>query len=202
MATIVIDPGHGGTAKIGGSSPNNAVGPGGTLEKTLTLAVGKRAVTALKAMGHDVKITRPGDNNLGLADRAHVARSAKADAFVSIHFNASDAHNAQGTETFVHSAGGPHSEKLCRALQPQLLTATGLKDRNEVHGGVKKASFGVIDPGEHHPGTAAVLAEVSFLDRADVEARLKKPEYLEAIAQRIAAGIKDYLATIPRTSLG
>ena len=31
MAIIVVDPGHGGSAAVGGSSPNNATGPAGTL---------------------------------------------------------------------------------------------------------------------------------------------------------------------------
>jgi phosphoserine aminotransferase len=31
--TIVIDPGHGGSKTVGGSSPNNATGPTGLLEK-------------------------------------------------------------------------------------------------------------------------------------------------------------------------
>jgi N-acetylmuramoyl-L-alanine amidase len=198
MAKIVIDPGHGGTTKIDGSSANNATGPDGTLEKTLTLALGKRTVTALRAAGHEVKITRTGDNNLGLAARAHVARDMKADAFVSIHFNASDAHNAQGTETFVHSAAGPHSGSLCRAVQAQVLKATELTDRNKIHGGVKKASFGVLAPADHHPGTAAVLTEVSFLDRADEEDRLRESDYLEAIAQSIARGVADYVAALAR----
>ena len=35
--TIVIDPGHGGNAEIGGSSHNNARSPSGVLEKNLTL---------------------------------------------------------------------------------------------------------------------------------------------------------------------
>src|SRR5690348_14093497 len=39
MATIVIDPGHGGSEDLLGSSANHAVGPNGTLEKTLTLDV-------------------------------------------------------------------------------------------------------------------------------------------------------------------
>src|SRR5712691_1915297 len=98
MAVIVIDPGHGGTQRVGGSSPNNATGPAGTKEKTLTLAIGLRTRTALAGSGHTVHMTRTTDVNLGLADRAHVARDHRADAFVSIHLNASDEHNAQGTE--------------------------------------------------------------------------------------------------------
>ena len=39
---VVLDPGHGGSVKVGGSSPNNAVGAGGLLEKDLTLDVATR----------------------------------------------------------------------------------------------------------------------------------------------------------------
>jgi len=38
MSIIVIDPGHGGDAKVGGSSPNNARGPSGLLETDLHCA--------------------------------------------------------------------------------------------------------------------------------------------------------------------
>jgi N-acetylmuramoyl-L-alanine amidase len=36
LKTIVIDAGHGGQGKVGGSSGNNAVGANGLLEKDLT----------------------------------------------------------------------------------------------------------------------------------------------------------------------
>jgi N-acetylmuramoyl-L-alanine amidase len=52
MAVIVVDPGHGETRTVGGSSPNNATGPAGTKEKTLTLAVGLAARSALAERGH------------------------------------------------------------------------------------------------------------------------------------------------------
>jgi N-acetylmuramoyl-L-alanine amidase len=66
MATICIDPGHGGTRKVGGSSPNNATGPPGTKEKALTLVIGLAARDVLSRRGHTVFVTRASDVNLVL----------------------------------------------------------------------------------------------------------------------------------------
>jgi N-acetylmuramoyl-L-alanine amidase len=101
MATIVLDPGHGGTKPIGGSDPNHARGPSGLLEKTITIDIAKRVKTRLVGGGHTVVLTRSTDVNLSLADRAGVAKKRKAPVFVSIHFNGFD-HTTQGTETFCH----------------------------------------------------------------------------------------------------
>ncbi|WAJ28457.1 N-acetylmuramoyl-L-alanine amidase [Antarcticirhabdus aurantiaca] len=193
MATVVIDPGHGGQSALGGSSANNAVGPAGTLEKTLTLDVGRRLRSLLQGRGHTVILTRDGDNNLGLRDRAAVARDSAASVFLSIHFNGSVGHNAQGTETFVHTQHRPASATLCRVVQPKLVGATGLFDRNRSHGGVKTQALGVLQPSGHHPSTACCLVEVSFLDRADEEQRLRQTDYRDRIAVALADGIGAYL---------
>jgi N-acetylmuramoyl-L-alanine amidase len=74
MATVVLDPGHGGTENIGGSSPNNATGPCGLLEKTVTLAVALATRDALQAEGAKVLLTRDHDVNLSLSARAAVAK--------------------------------------------------------------------------------------------------------------------------------
>ena len=195
MARIVIDPGHGGWQTIpNDSSWNNAVGPKGTLEKNLTLDVGSQVHEALKNKGHDVKLTRASDVNLRLKDRAKVARDFQAQAFVSIHFNASKAHNAQGTETLVHTNFSPASVSLSLAVQDALLPITKLTDRNKTFSAkrIKPQSLGVLRPDFHAPGTAACLAEVNFLDRADEEERLQRPKYLQDIAKAIADGIEAY----------
>jgi N-acetylmuramoyl-L-alanine amidase len=44
---------------------------------------------------------RERDENLGLADRAKVAKDNNSNLFLSIHFNASRQHNARGVETLV-----------------------------------------------------------------------------------------------------
>lgn len=200
MAIVVIDPGHGGAATIPGDSTwNNAVGPAGTLEKTLTLDVGLQVTALLRAAGHDAVATRTTDVNLRLRDRAALAKNRKAAAFVSIHFNGSANHNAQGTETLVENNHTTASARLSLCVQDALLPVTGLKDRNRSYdpSRIKPQSLGVLRLAYHHVETAACLAEVSFLDRADEEARLRDPDYRAAIAQAIAQGVMAYLASLP-----
>ncbi|KMW58758.1 N-acetylmuramoyl-L-alanine amidase [Candidatus Rhodobacter oscarellae] len=204
MATIVIDPGHGGTADLPCSSKNNAVGPVfGTLEKSLTLDVGLRLDRELRNRGHNVTLTRSTDVNVAGRERAKIAQRLNADVFVSIHFNGSTGHNAQGTETFIHrrhSSTGD-SASLCRSVQAAVLRATGLRDRNALHPPhfVKKAGFCVVNPRDHSANTAAVLTEISFLDRADEERRLQRDSYRDEIAFSLAEGIEAYLT--PETSV-
>jgi N-acetylmuramoyl-L-alanine amidase len=73
--TIVIDPGHGGSELAGGSSPNNAVGANGLLEKDLTLEIARRVAAALDDR-FTVTLTRSGDTNSSLTERTGVAKAA------------------------------------------------------------------------------------------------------------------------------
>lgn len=85
--TIASDPGHGGSAEAGGSSPNNATTPSRVLEKNMMLRMGFLVRDALREAAqvgnHNLKIqmTRERDENLGLADRAKVAKNNNADLF-------------------------------------------------------------------------------------------------------------------------
>lgn len=187
--TIVIDPGHGGTEVIGGSSPNNATGPMGTLEKSLTLDVALRVKKILDAQGFKVVLTRERDANLGLAARAQVAKDIKAQAFVSIHFNGFKDPATQGTETYRHKSteADSGSAKLAQLIQQQVVKATGYRDR-----GVKTAELGVLTPSRHHLDTAACLVEVSFLTDPNEEIKLGQDAYKQKIAEAIAVGIFDY----------
>lgn len=197
IPVIVLDPGHGGApppSKVGGSSWNNATGPQGALEKTLTLDIAVRAQAILENRGLRALLTRTGDVNLSLAGRAGVARSNAADVFVSIHFNASTGHDAQGTETFVHTSHAEASRRLCVAVQREMVRELGLRDRNAGHpGGVKVGAFGVIAKASHAAQTAAVLHEVSFLDRVDEEQKLQTDAYRDRIAGALARGVEAYL---------
>ncbi len=195
-AVIVLDPGHGGHETVGGSSPNNAVGPDGTLEKELTLRVAKLTEEILESRGHRVPMTRASDRNLGLAKRAQIARDNEAEVFLSVHFNAFHDPGVQGTETYHHDEAGPGSRRLAQWVQRRLAAATGLRDRR-----VKSARFGVLRPERHLPDTAACLAEVSFLTDPDEEVRLEKPEYLNRLAGALADGIEIYLEEIQQEAV-
>jgi N-acetylmuramoyl-L-alanine amidase len=188
MATVVIDPGHGGTRAVGGSSANNAKGPRGTLEKTVTLSVGLAAKAALSAAGVTVLMTRETDVNLGLAERAHVARRAKAEIFVSIHFNGFN-NRAQGTETWIARDATQRTRDFAAVTQNALLAVTGLSNR-----GVKNDKpLGVISRASHHPNTAAVLVEISFMDVAAEELRLGDPAYIARLGGAISQACVSYL---------
>jgi N-acetylmuramoyl-L-alanine amidase len=192
MAVIVLDPGHGGTTKIGGSSPNNATGPNGLKEKEVTLKVAFAAEKALAASGHQVVLTRRGDNNLGIVDRAEVARQRRANVFVSIHFNAPGGSvPAQGTETWIGEDHTEASKALATAVQRRVRDATGHRNRGVKVGNVS----GVIKGSNHDRRTANCLVEISFLSLQPAEEeRLRTQAYIDKLGQAIADAILEHLA--------
>jgi len=69
VTIIVIDPGDGGDVNVSGSSPNNACGPSGRLEKTVPLAIVRRLVPVPEVQGHTAVLARNGGVNPGLLAR-------------------------------------------------------------------------------------------------------------------------------------
>jgi len=91
---IVVDPGH------GGHDPG-AVGPGGTQEKDVVLAIGLKLRDKLKEeLGLDVVMTRSTDVFIPLEERTAIANKVNADLFVSVHANAANNRSAAGIETY------------------------------------------------------------------------------------------------------
>jgi N-acetylmuramoyl-L-alanine amidase len=108
IRTVVIDPGHGG-GLVG------AQGPGGALEKDVTLSIARKLRSAVaNGLGLQAFLTRDGDQDVPLDDRAAFANNYKADLFVSIHANASRSHGARGSEVYFlsHEASDEESRRL------------------------------------------------------------------------------------------
>jgi|GEM_PF-61684 len=79
--TIVIDPGH------GGRDPG-AIGPGGTMEKDVVLAIALKLRDLLKKeQSLEVFLTRETDVFVPLVKRTEFANKKNADIFISIHAN-------------------------------------------------------------------------------------------------------------------
>jgi len=188
MSVIVIDPGHGGTTTIGGSSPNNATGPRGTLEKNMTLLISVKVAELLNHIGHTVILTRNNDTNIGLADRARVAARNNASVFVSVHFNGNTSPTVQGTETWVHPTSTDDSRLLASSLLQRLVQITGYRNR-----GVKSNDYGVLNPAIHNINTATCLIEISFMTNPNDEARLLTVSYQNQLAGSISQAIVDYI---------
>ncbi|PAS97115.1 MAG: N-acetylmuramoyl-L-alanine amidase [Candidatus Dactylopiibacterium carminicum] len=103
LITIAIDPGH------GGEDPG-AVGPRGTYEKNITLAIGKLLKARIDAEpGMRAMLTRDADFFVPLAQRVDKARRVQADLFVSIHADAFTRPSARGSSVFVLSERGATS---------------------------------------------------------------------------------------------
>src|SRR5271169_2516454 len=115
MALIVLDAGH------GGPDPG-AVGAHGLREKDVVLMVVQEMARTLPTGGHSILLTREDDTFLTLSARASLANNSNADCFISIHCNAHDNREANGTETFAFSTTS-RGAALAHKIQPSLVTA-------------------------------------------------------------------------------
>lgn len=111
---VVLDPGH------GGKDPG-AKAWTGEYEKDIVLDLADRIARRLRKNGEvEVVMTRSGDEYVALADRRDFSRRWNADAFVSIHANASESGAARGFATYYHprttGAGKKGGDREARRL--------------------------------------------------------------------------------------
>ena len=201
-ATIVIDPGHGGSGSIGGSDGNHAVSASGVKEKDLTLLFANLVITELQSAatsgGHTLNIvmTRTGDTNLSLAARANVARNNHAQRFLSIHFNAFNG-VSRGVETYIRRAQDnvnlEDDRRFARRVQNAVFDVIEGFDSGSNDRGVKEERFGVLNDaalGNTNGGNCrACLLEVEFLDVPAVDVLLNTGPNAGAVRQSIAQAI-------------
>ncbi len=95
---IVIDPGHGGI-------DGGAEAPDGIDEKDVVLAFARELQKLLVEQGRfDVAMTRDDDSFLRLEERVALARTNKADLFISIHADKFEDPGIRGTSVYVRDA--------------------------------------------------------------------------------------------------
>ena len=101
---VAVDPGH------GGQDPG-AIGPRGTEEKNVTLAIARLLAQRIDAQrGMRAVLTRNSDIFIPLRDRMVIARRAKADLFVSIHADCVTDRQIAGASVYILSLRGASSE--------------------------------------------------------------------------------------------
>jgi len=172
MVKICIDPGQGGV-DLG------AIGPTGLKEKDVNLAVSLKLAELLKPIA-EVKLTRTKDIAVSLKDGAAIANSFKCDYFISIHSNSFTDRKVGGVETWAYAPGG-NGEKLAKAVQAELVKATGFANR-----GVKfNSKFAVL----RDTKAPAILTETGFISNPDEEKLLKTDAFRDKIARAIAQGV-------------
>ena len=165
LGTIVIDPGHGGTSDLSGSSHNNAKALSGALEKTLTLQFATLLQSALVSQAQaaneqsKVVLTRTTDMNVTGAGGAGTALTQRAKLFLSIHFNG-DAPTARGTETFFRAAENGNvnledDKAFARDVQSAVFGAIKALDGSAADRGAKPDSMTKL-------GKLAVLSDINL----------------------------------------
>ncbi len=190
--TIILDPGHGGSAPAGKSTPYGARGPSGALEKDVVLALAQRVATHY---GAGATLTRVSDVNIPLAERMAVAQQLGAPVFISLHAN-SGPPGARGAEAYVHDRGTARSMALAEAIQCELgayghaVAPTG------------RESLAVLSPERLPSQTAACLLEVDYLSDPYGERRLTDPMSLDRLGAAIARGIHRYVGAQPTMAEG
>jgi N-acetylmuramoyl-L-alanine amidase len=100
---VAVDAGHGG-------KDQGAHGPGGTLEKDVTLAVARDLAAQINRQpGMKAILTRDGDYFIPLQRRYEIARENQADLFVAIHADSYTSSDARGSSVWVLSSRGKSS---------------------------------------------------------------------------------------------
>lgn len=206
--TIVLDPGHGG--KDTGTSDK---------EKVYALDVAQRARKLLEAAGYRVVLTRDTDRFLELVERPAIANANRADAFVSIHFNAlpkdtktsgvevftfapqyqrsADAWSlGRKDDTFTHAEPANRFDHwnvvLAHTIHRRFVNDLAAFDR-----GKKLAHWGVLRS-LNCPG---VLVECGFLSSEAESRKIATPQYRQRIAEALVAGLRDYTAAVEGSKL-
>lgn len=199
MKTVVLDPGHGGSQKAGGSKPNNATAHSSRrLEKDMTLELATLVRDKLTGVqGVEVVMTRTTDVNLSLAARARVAQQRDADLFLSIHFNGFNG-IVRGVETIVwpraRNVNFQADFDWARRLQDAVFNAIRAHDRNTRNRPIKLRSFTVLNDrflGNRNPQSASVacLLEVEFIDVRAVDELLNNPDTGPTVRDNIATAV-------------
>ncbi|MFT5873948.1 MAG: N-acetylmuramoyl-L-alanine amidase [Clostridium sp.] len=171
---VVLDPGHGGAD----SGAIGAVGLKERTEKNLVLTITKKVGAILTKNGVETIYTRTIDETQSLQAKCDVSNDTKPDYFVSIHANAA-VPQAHGIETF-YCSGNAAGAKLAKAVQTELVKATGRTDR-----GIKTAGFYVLN----NTDATAILVETSFLSNPEEGQLLNTVAYQDKVAKAIATGI-------------
>lgn len=215
--TIVIDPGHGGSANAGTdadknkSTANNATSATlGIREKDVTLELSKlvagRITASAEAKAGKVRVllTRDTDVNPDFAKRVDLAAAAGAACFVAIHFNGDNSQRVSGPRAIIRQAAKNPKfdadkafglalagavQSASKTFRPQTPAAM-FHDDHELHGGWGSYLFHQLSL---HPETRLIPAchlEVEFLDNRDLEKLFfadKKKEVFAAWADAISA---------------
>ena len=180
---IVIDPGHGGRDP---GAVNN-----GVREKDVVLAVSRRIVAELTALGASVVLTRNDDFFIAVGERPRIANRGNADLFISVHINSNTVANSRSGSIMFYHQQEPLGMLLAELLDDELKKAVtvpsmGIRSDRTIY----NSGFGVLR-GANMPG---VLMELAFINHNRDRATIVRPDYQAAVGKAVARAVQRYFA--------
>ncbi|HET7581051.1 MAG TPA: N-acetylmuramoyl-L-alanine amidase, partial [Bacillales bacterium] len=172
--TIVVDAGHGG-------KDTGAVGVNGLLEKNLTLRTVKELAAKLREAGAHVIMTRDNDTFISLQGRVNIAEKYNADAFISIHYNASFLPHEGGITSYYYTKS--KDRPLALAIQQMLVKQTDRRNR-----GVRFANYHVL----RENSQPATLLELGFVTNPWEVHVIRTSTYQDSVTTAIVDGVENY----------
>ena len=151
-------------------------------------------------------LTRTNDVDLSLGQRVAAAERAKADLFISLHFNSGSAnHELAGVETycltptgmpsslvrtyeddakqsFPNNAFDEQNYQIAYRLHRELVQSLGMPDR-----GIRRARFMSVLRAQNRP---AVLIEGGYLSNPIEAKKIATAEYRQALAEAMARALE------------
>lgn len=177
LATVIIDPGHGGYD--GGSNRE------GVYEKNISLTTAKAVAEKLEEANIKAVLTRSSDEALGdnkvtdLQKRVDMSAENNAKYFISIHVN--DFENRSDISGFEIYIKDENSKQLATSISKQIETLNYSKNRGLVDG----KSLAVLRDNT----VPSVLVELGFINNENDFSFLKDDKKLQNIGESIAKGI-------------
>ncbi|GKU27056.1 hypothetical protein CFOLD11_38830 [Clostridium folliculivorans] len=149
-------------------------------EDELTMEVGTRVISKLKALGYTVIDTLPSSatsTDDSLTQRSDFANKNEVERFVCIHFNVFDG-SAYGSEVY-YQTNSDVSKSLATAILNNL-TSLGFTNR-----GVKTANYAVL----RNTTAPAVLIESCFIDNASDMSKYDPEKIANAIVNGLVSNV-------------